>query len=171
MINPLQEVPPMNGARGKTLSAAERERKLRKAREAEISHLRDIAEEALVSRARFRERELLIGVYELYRRWVKDNRAKGRALQLIQLFKPSVRLSAHPITVIIAAAVTVLNPKIRSKWSLALQYAHGSDVAPKDLADFMDEHGGMAGCATACGDLKSNGGVSKPKKKGVSRKK
>jgi hypothetical protein len=144
---------------------------LRAARDAEISHLRDAAEETLVSRERFRERALLVEVYDLYRRWVRVNRAKTRAQQLIEFFGPGVRANAHPITVILAATLTQLDQKIRSKWSLALQYAHANDAAPKDLSSFMDEHGGMAGCAQAFGNLgKRKGGASKPNKKAATKK-
>jgi hypothetical protein len=118
-----------------------------------------------MSRARFRERALLVDVYDLYRRWVKDRHAKARARQLIEFFKPSVRPTSHPITVILAATVTELDQRIRSKWSLALQYAHANDVAPKDLPGFMDKHGGMAGCAQAFADLSKKKSGEKANKK------
>jgi hypothetical protein len=161
----------MKNARGAASSNSTAARSLRAAREAEISHLRDIAEEALVSRERFRERALLVDVYDLYRLWVKDGHAKARAKQLNKIFKLSVRPNAHPITVIIAATVTVLDQKIRSKWSLALQYAHANNVAPEDLAEFMDQNGGMAGCAQAFADFgRTNERASKSIKKAKTRR-
>jgi hypothetical protein len=161
---------PMKNARRAASSNSKATPSLRAARDAEISHLRDAAEESLVSRERFRERALLVEVYDLYLRWVKDRLPKKRAQQLIKFYKPRVRANAHPITVIIAATVTQQDQKIRSKWSLALQYAHANNVAPEDLGDFMDQNGGMAGCAQAFGDLgKKKGRASKSNKKAKTR--
>jgi hypothetical protein len=91
---------------------------------------------------------------------------------MIKLFQPRVRGAAHPITVILASTLTTLDQQIRSKWSLALQYASQKNVAPEDLSSFMDENGGMAGCAKQFARLnKTKHGVSNKKRKVAPRKK
>jgi hypothetical protein len=161
----------MKRASGTTRPGGNRKPSARAARDAEISRLRDIAVEALESQQRFRERELLAAVYALYMRWVKDGHSKGRAQQLIKFFSPKVRRSAHPITVILATAHTTLPMQIRSKWSLALQYANQKNVTPENLSSFMDKNGGMAGCATEFARHKrAKDGTSKKKAKVAPKK-
>jgi hypothetical protein len=138
----------------------------------EIRQLREIAEEVLFGQDRFKERALLAAVYDLYRVWVDERHSKSRAQAMIKLFQPRVRGAAHPITVILASTLTTLDQQIRSKWSLALQYASQKNVAPEDLSSFMDENGGMAGCAKQFARLnKTKHGVSNKKRKVATRKK
>jgi hypothetical protein len=147
-------------------------RKLNATRSDEIRQLREIAEEALFGQDRFRERAILAAIYDLYRSWRDDRRATIRAQAMIKLFKPRVRDAAHPITVILASTLTTLDQQIRSKWSLALQYASQKNVAPEELSSFMDVNGGMAGCAKQFARLnKAKHGVSKKKRKVAPRKK
>jgi hypothetical protein len=139
---------------------------------AEIRELRGIAQEANAKRERFRDRSALAAVYALYRSWRKDGRAKIRAVNVIKIFKLSVRGTAHPITVILAATLPTLDAQIRSKWSLALRYASQKNVAPEELSSFMDKNGGMAGCAEQFAGLKkTNHGVSNTKKRVAPKKK
>jgi hypothetical protein len=135
-------------------------------RVAEIRQLRAIANERVTERERFRDRAVLAAVYDLYRSWVNDGRAKTRARAMIKLFQPRVRGAAHPITVILASTLKTLDQQIRSKWSLAVQYASRKNVAPEKLSSFMDQNGGMAGCAKQFARLhKAKHGVPKKKKR------
>jgi len=147
-------------------------RRIRKTRRDEIAQLRDIAGEVFFGQDRFKERAFLAAAYDLYRSWLKDGREKIRAADVIKMFKPGVRGTAHPITVILAAAFTTQDKKIRSKWSLALQYASQNDVRPEELSSFMDQNGGMAGCAQQFARLnRTKRGVSNKKRKVAPRKK
>jgi hypothetical protein len=43
---------------------------------------------------------------------------------------------------------------MRSKWTQALRFAYEKGVPASDLSEFMDQHGGMAGCATGFAKVK-----------------
>jgi hypothetical protein len=155
-----------------TLPDDVKKRRIRKTRRDEIAQLREIAVEVFFGQDRFKERAFLAAAYDLYRSWLKDGRAEIRAVDVIKMFKPSVRGTAHPITVILAATFTTQDKKIRSKWSLALRYASQKNVAPEELSSFMDKNGGMAGCAQQFARLnKTKRGVSKTKKRVGPKKK
>jgi hypothetical protein len=115
-------------------------------RKSELQQLRDIERKALSSRKRYRERPYLAAVYQLYREWRQDDRSKLRAEKMAALDGKSLRSDAHPISVMLACSSPGTDEKLRSKWSLALQFARKNGVWPSDLGNFMDAHGGMAGC-------------------------
>jgi hypothetical protein len=124
--------------------------KLRLAREGELKGLVKIANECFVPHApRYHERPYLRAVYKLYLKWLADRRAKARARQLAKLYETPWRRDKHPIGMIIDCSAPGADGKMRSKWSLALRFAHAKDIPASKLSSFMDEHDGMAGCARA----------------------
>jgi hypothetical protein len=66
---------------------------------------------------------------------------------MAKLYGKSLRSDSHPIGVLIACSSPDTDEKLRSKWSLALQFAYSNRVAPANLWSFMLRPGGMAGCA------------------------
>jgi hypothetical protein len=108
----------------------------------------EIEKDAFSSRGRYRERPYLAAVYQLYRDWRQDKQAKSRAEKMAEICGISLRSDFHPISVLLACSSPGTDEKMRSKWSLALQFAYKKDVSPSDLASFMDANGGMAGCAS-----------------------
>jgi hypothetical protein len=138
----------------------------------EIRQLRAIVKETITERERFRDRAVLAAVYALYRSWLAARQSRDNARRICNIFRLKVRRNVHPTAVILAATLPRLDKKIRSKWSLALQYASQNDVPPEDLSSFMDQNDGMAGCAQRFARLnKTKHGVSKTKKRVAAKKK
>jgi hypothetical protein len=117
----------------------------------ELERLRQVEEAAFKSRSRFREREYLGAVYELYSVWRNDKHSKANAWTLAKFCKLQPRPTAHPIRVIIDCTSPDADDKTKSRWTLALRFAHQEKVEPTDLASFLaaDGEGGLAGRARA----------------------
>ena len=142
-------------------------------RESELEQLCEIESEAFSSRKRYRERPYLAAVYQLYRDWRQDKQAKSRAEKMAEICGISLRSDFHPISVLLACSSPGTDEKMRSKWSLTLQFANENDVSSSDLASFMDAHGGMAGCASKFAKLnkasKLQRALKKQKKVGLKK--
>ena len=58
-----------------------------------------------------------------------------------------VRVGTHPIRMLINATSRVKDPKVRSRWARALQYANSLDADFTELKRLFRDNGGIAGCA------------------------
>jgi len=128
------------------------------ARRKELVYLKELEEQIVTSRARFRERPYLQAVYELYCDWKADGRSKVASAQMAKSSGISPRRDSHPIRIIIDCSSPKTDEKMRSRWTLALQYAHAKGASPSKLIEFLNERGkgGLAGRASAFTKMKKN---------------
>jgi hypothetical protein len=118
------------------------DRQLRKT----IDGLRKLERKCFAARNRFAFYDYLAAVLELYVQLNRTNQAKPAALRIAKLFGLRNQKRSHCIRVIIAATSTA-DLKTRSRWSRALRYAWLERKRWTDLASFLRENGGPAGCA------------------------
>jgi hypothetical protein len=111
-----------------------------------IGDLRELERKCFAARNRFAFYDYLAAVFELYVQLRRRNQAKPSAQRIAKLFGISKQDRTHPIRVIIDATSTVDN-KTRSRWTRALRYAWRERKIWTDLASFLRENGGPAGCA------------------------
>jgi hypothetical protein len=118
------------------------DRQLRKT----IEDLRRLEQKCFAARSRFAFYDYLAALFELYLQLRRRNQAKPWARRIAELFGLSKQNRTHPIRTIIDATSTADN-KTRSRWTRALKYAWRERKTWKDLASFLRENGGPAGCA------------------------
>jgi hypothetical protein len=118
------------------------DRQLRKT----IDDLRRLERKSFASRRRFAFYDYLVAVFELYVQLRRTKQATKAAAFIAKLFQLRNQKRTHPIKVIIDATSTADN-KMKSRWSRALRYAWRERKTWKDLASFLRENGGPAGCA------------------------
>jgi hypothetical protein len=124
-------------------------------RKRELQRLKETYNDSFKPHApRFHERRYLRAVYELYRKWRNEKKSRPRAKQLAKICKRKLRSDTHPIRVMIDCSAHAANEKTKSKWTQALRFAYAKDIPPSELSDFMNQHGGMAGCASGFAKLK-----------------
>jgi hypothetical protein len=89
----------------------------------------------------------LEAVYATYRKW-KYRKVAKRTAHLVarQLDIPWTK-GASPIRIIIEATFATVDPKQKSRWVRALQYAESKDVSARDLSSLFRSRQGVAGCA------------------------
>jgi hypothetical protein len=99
------------------------------------------------SQCRFDLYAYLEQVYETYRKW-KDRKIAKRLSRLIarELNIPRTSRSS-PIRILIEATRAAADPKQKSRWTRALQYADRLDVPIADIISFIRSRRGIAGCA------------------------
>jgi hypothetical protein len=86
-------------------------------------------------------------VYGMYRKW-KDRKIAKRASNRVarELNIPRTSRSS-PIRILIEATRAEADPKQKSRWTRALQYADRRDVPIADIKSFIRSRQGIAGCA------------------------
>jgi hypothetical protein len=118
------------------------DRQLRKT----IEDLRELERKCFAARNRFAFYDYLAAVFELYVQLRRRNQAKSWARRIAKLLGLLKQNRTHPIRVIIDATSTADN-KMKSRWTRALRYAWRERKIWTDLASFLRENGGPAGCA------------------------
>jgi len=89
-------------------------------------------------------------VYSLVCAWKAENQSETRAYRLLEMQKGAGGMSAEPFGVVIfASADGRVDPRHRSKWSRALQFAGRKRVPPGRLVRFLRRRGGLNACAKA----------------------
>jgi hypothetical protein len=111
-----------------------------------IDGLRGLERKCFGSRSRFAFYDYLAAVLELFVRLRRTKRAKKAAGLIAKFFGLCNQERTHPIRAIINATSTT-DDKTKSRWSRALRYAWRKRRAWTDLAKFLRENGGPAGCA------------------------
>jgi hypothetical protein len=111
-----------------------------------IDGLRGLERKCFAARNRFDFYDYLAAVFELYVQLRRRSQAKPSARRIAKLFGLRMQDRSHPIRVIIDATSTA-DLKTRSRWTRALKYAWRERSACSDLAAFLRENGGPAGCA------------------------
>jgi hypothetical protein len=86
-------------------------------------------------------------VYRVYRDLRSRRLANKATLHIAKLLKLPVRVSSHPIRILIEASVGPEDNRAKSRWTQALKYAHGWLVPPEKLKRFFEKNGGVSGTA------------------------
>jgi hypothetical protein len=118
------------------------DRQLRKT----IDDLRNLERKCFASRSRFAFYDYLVAVFELYIRLRRTKQTKKAATLIAKLFGLRNQKRTHPIRAILDATSTA-DSKTKSRWTRALRYAWRERKTWTDLASFLRENGGPAGCA------------------------
>jgi hypothetical protein len=96
---------------------------------------------------RFRFHGYLAAVYRTFKQWKDLGISKRMARQLVKYFKAPSRKGTSPVRTLIDATVPALDPKQKSRWSRALEYAALTEVTAENLPGLFKSHSGIAGCA------------------------
>jgi hypothetical protein len=96
---------------------------------------------------RFKFYGYLTAVYRTFKQWKDLGISKRMARQLVKYFKAPSRKGTSPVRTLIDATFHALDPKQKSRWSRALEYAALTKVTPDDLPKLFKNSSGIAGCA------------------------
>jgi hypothetical protein len=96
---------------------------------------------------RFRYDSYLIAVYRTRKEWKANGISKRMSRRVAKHFGTARRKETNPIRTLIDASFPDLDPKQKSRWSRALEFAVITKVLPKDLPKLFGKYGGIAGCA------------------------
>jgi hypothetical protein len=90
----------------------------------------------------------LADVYQVYRDLRSRRIARKAARRIAKICKLSLKKKSHPIRILIEASAGPEDPRQKSRWTQALRYAFGWQLAAKRLKWLFEETGGIAGCAS-----------------------
>jgi hypothetical protein len=96
----------------------------------------------------------LAAVYRTYQEWKKLGISRKMAGDLAKCLAIPRRKGTHPVRTLIDATFSALDPKQRSRWSRALEFAAVKRVAPESLPEFFKKYSGIAGCARFAAEQK-----------------
>jgi hypothetical protein len=96
---------------------------------------------------RFRFYPYLLAVYRAYKEWKDRGISKRMASRVSKYFGTPRRRGTDPVRTLIDATFPALDPKVKSRWSRALEFAALTKVTPDDLPRFFKSSAGIAGCA------------------------
>jgi hypothetical protein len=111
-----------------------------------IDGLRGLEQKCFASRSRFAFYDYLAAVFDLYVQLRRTKHAKKAARLIAKPVGLRKQDRTHCIRAIIDATSTA-DLKTRSRWTRALKYAWRERKSWTDLASFLRENGGPAGCA------------------------
>jgi len=89
----------------------------------------------------------LAAVYRTYKEWTDLRISKRMARHLAECFEIPRRKGTSPVRTLIDATFPALDPKQKSRWSRALEFAALTKTAPETLPALFKKHSGIAGCA------------------------
>jgi hypothetical protein len=118
-----------------------------------IRLLLNAAQRARRSRSRFAAYGYLKAVYRLYRRWRRGGISKTRTRELAKTAQLPIRRGTHPIRIVIDATSNVRDPRVKSRWTRALETALKNHVPAIELGRFFRSNGGIAGCSRLAAEL------------------
>jgi hypothetical protein len=95
----------------------------------------------------FKSYGCLIAVYRTYKEWKDLKISKKMARHLAKYFETPLRKGTSPVRTLIDVTFPTLDPKQKSKWSLALEFAALTKARPEQLLKLFTNHSGIAGCA------------------------
>jgi transposase len=96
---------------------------------------------------RFRFYGYLAAVYRTFKEWKDLGISKRMTRHVIKYFKIPHRRGASPARTLIDATFPGCDPKQKSRWSRALEFAALTKVTPNDLPRLFKNSSGIAGCA------------------------
>jgi hypothetical protein len=96
---------------------------------------------------RFRFYGYLVAVYRTYKEWKELGISKRMARRVAEYFNIPHRKGTSPVRTLIDATFPALDPKQKSRWSRALEYAALTKVTAENLPRLFKSHSGIAGCA------------------------
>jgi hypothetical protein len=128
------------------------DRQLRKV----ITDLIKLERKCFAARNRLAFYDYLAAVFELYVQLRRRNQAKPSARLIAKLFGLRKQNRTHCIRAIIDTTSTA-DMKTKSRWTRALKYAWRERKTWKDLASFLRENGGPAGCARQFATINQRG--------------
>jgi hypothetical protein len=96
---------------------------------------------------RFRFYDYLAAVYRTYQEWKDLGISKRMTRHLAVHFEIPRRKGTSPVRTLIDATFPALDPKQKSRWSRALEFAALTRTTPNDLPKLFKNHSGIAGCA------------------------
>jgi hypothetical protein len=96
---------------------------------------------------RFRFYGYLAAVYQTYKEWKDLGVSNRMARQLAEHLEIPRRKGTSPVRTLIDATFPALDPKQKSRWSRALEFAAFTKATPGNLPELFKNHSGIAGCA------------------------
>src|ERR1035437_1528959 len=104
-------------------------------------------EQAQHHAGRFRFYGYLAAVYRTYQEWRDLGISKRIARHLAKSLMIPRRKGTSPVRTLIDATFPALDPKQKSRWSRALEFAALTKTTPDDLPSLFKNSSGIAGCA------------------------
>jgi hypothetical protein len=98
-------------------------------------------------RGRFELYEYLSTIYRTYRSWKRRKIARKTARLMARELEIAWRKDISPIRILIEATLPSADPKQKSRWVRALQYASLEAAPTTSLKEFFRARRGIAGCA------------------------
>jgi len=96
---------------------------------------------------RFKFYDYLTAVYRTYKEWRELGISKRMACHVAEYFNIPHRKGTSSARTLIDATFPALDPKQKSRWSRALEFAALTKVTPDDLPKLFKNCSGIAGCA------------------------
>jgi hypothetical protein len=96
---------------------------------------------------RFKFYGYLEAVYRTYKEWRELGISQKMARHVGKYFKIPHRKGTTPVRTLIDATFPDLDPKQKSRWSRALEYAALAKVTAENLPRLFKSHSGITGCA------------------------
>jgi hypothetical protein len=96
---------------------------------------------------RFRFYSYLAVIYRTYGEWKDLGIATRMARDLAKRLGIPRRKGTSPVRTLIDATFPALDPKQKSRWSRALEFAMLTKTTPEDLPKLLKSSAGIAGCA------------------------
>jgi hypothetical protein len=121
--------------------------------ELELDAVRKLANEINRGSDRFAFYEYLTAVYRLIRLWRRSGLDKVTVRRIARRLRLRRRKGTSPIRVIIDATFASADPKQKSRWVRALEFAAEEKTPAKELCELFRSKGGVAGCARAVARL------------------
>jgi hypothetical protein len=107
----------------------------------------DALRQAQRSTGRCRFYGYLAAVYRIFKEWKDLGISRRMARYVARYFKTPRRKGTSPVRTLIDTTFPALDPKQKSRWSRALEFAAPEKIAPKNLPQLFKTHSGIAGCA------------------------
>jgi hypothetical protein len=89
----------------------------------------------------------LAAVYRTYKEWKDLGISKRMARHLAKYLVIPRREGTSPVRTLIDVTFPALDPKQKSRWSRALEFAALTKTTPDDLPKLFKNYSGIAGCA------------------------
>jgi hypothetical protein len=103
---------------------------------------------------RFKFYGYLAAVYRTFREWRELGISRRMARRVVKYFKIPERKGTSPARTLIDVTFPALDPKQKSRWSRALEFAALTKVTPNGLPKFFQNRSGIAGCVRSAAEEK-----------------
>jgi hypothetical protein len=107
----------------------------------------DALQQAQHHTGRIRFYGYLAAVYRTFKEWKELKISIRMARRLAKHLKIPQRKGTSPFRTLIDATFPALDPKQKSRWSRALEFAALTKTTPETLPELFKSHSGIAGCA------------------------